>query len=328
MVAGQTVGLIAAAIIAVWPNLIFHTGILSSDLLAACGFVFVLWLATRPVHQRPLSWVRAIVLGVLIGWLILVRPVSLILLPSIALWWFLTSRSLSTTVLRVAPIVAIAAVAVSAWTIRNYVEFGEVITIATNGGYNFWQTNHRFADGNDTYWAFVPMDDPEYQTMSSGDEFTKNREGYRYALAYLRANPGHLLAMLPTKIFWLYHTDTSGFYEGALNPPMNGPSVVAKWIADHERLTESLTFRYYEVVVALAVVGALVAIWRGESTWVWPMLTLPLLLTLFHMFFHAKDRFHIPLAGPIAVLAALTLAEVSNVALRWISERRLNMSAH
>jgi hypothetical protein len=191
--------------------------------------------------------------------------------------------------------------------VRNYVQFGEVITIATNGGYNFWQTNQPYADGNDTYWPFVPMDDPEYQTMRNGDEFTKNREGYRYALAYLRANPGHLLVMLPAKLFWLYHTDTSGFYEGALYPPMQGDSPLAQWIAAHDRLVEAFTFRYYEVLMALAVVGAALLLVLVRPTWILPILALPFLLTFFHLFFHAKDRFHMPLVGIIALLAAVAI---------------------
>ena len=214
---------------------------------------------------------------------------------------------------RLAPLVLAVTLIVGAWTIRNYLQFGEVITIATNGGYNFWQTNQPYADGNDTYWPFVPMDDPEYQTMRNGDEFTKNREGYRYAIAYLEAHPDHLLKMLPAKLFWLYHTDTSGFYEGALYPPMEGPSALASWIANHEHLVEALTFRYYEVVMALGVIGVLLALLlRGrDNRWVWPLFSLPLLLTFFHVFFHAKDRFHIPLDGIIAIFAAVAIVEVA-----------------
>jgi hypothetical protein len=243
--------------------------------------------------------------------MVLVRPVSVILLAALGLWWWISHRSLMRAVAKVAPIVVVAALVVGGWTYRNYVQFGEVIAIATNGGYNFWQTNHRYADGNDTYWPFVPMDDPEYQTMRNSDEFTKNREGYRYALAYLRANPGHLLAMLPTKLFWLYHTDTSGFYEGALFAPMEGPSPLAAWIADHERLIEALTFRYYEALMALAVIGVGILLVRDRPEWLWPVLSVPLLLTTFHLFFHAKDRFHIPLDGIIALIAAVALSQAA-----------------
>jgi len=157
------------------------------------------------------------------------------------------------------------------------------------------------------------MDDPEYQTMRNGDEFTKNRQGYQYAFAYLRANPTHLLTMLPTKLFWLYHSDTSGFYEGVLYAPMQGPSPLASWIASHDHLVEALTFRYYEVVMALAVVGAGLTLLRRPPGWIWPIVALPLLLTFFHIFFHAKDRFHIPLDGIIALLAAVAITEATRL---------------
>jgi hypothetical protein len=161
------------------------------------------------------------------------------------------------------------------------------------------------------------MGDPEYQTMRDGDEFTKNREGYRYAIAFLEAHPEHLLQMLPAKLFWLYHTDTSGFYEGALYPPMEAPSSVATWIDNHERLVEALTFRYYELVMAIAAIGSLLVLARARThKWVWPLLSLPFLLTFFHLFFHAKDRFHIPLDGIVAVFAALAIVEVARALVR------------
>lgn len=311
--AAEAAALISALLVALWPNLIFSTGILSSDILAACGFAAVMWLGMRDSHPRP--W-QVGLLGLLVGWMVLVRPVSLILLAALGLWWWLSSGGPRLAVLRLAPLVLIVAVVVGSWTVRNYLEFGQPIAIATNGGYNFWQTNHAYADGNDTYWQAVPMDDPEYQTMRNGDEFTKNRAGYRYALAYLRAHPTHLLSMAPTKLFWLYHSDTSGFYEGALYPPMHGPSTVASWLAAHERLAESATFRYYEALLALAVLGTLLLLVRARPGWMWPLLALPVLLSGFHLFFHAKDRFHIPLDSVIALFAAVALVEVARLAAR------------
>ncbi len=122
--------------------------------------------------------------------------------------------------------------------------------------------------------------------------------------------------MAPTKIFWLFHTDTSGFYEGALDPPMLGPSPVHDWIAAHSHLTEAFTFRYYEVLMGLAVVGSVCLLWRRQP-WVVPILALPVLLIFFHLFFHAKDRFHIPIDPFVAVLAAVALVELGV----WITRR-------
>jgi hypothetical protein len=207
---------------------------------------------------------------------------------------------------RLVPVAAIVIVLISAWTVRNYVTFGEAIPIATNGGYNFWQVNQPYADGTDTYWAFVPMDDPEYQVMRYGDEFTKNREGYRYGLEFLRSHPDRFFTLIPDKIFWLWHSDTSGFYEGALYPPMLGSSAVQSWIVGHERLTESLTFRWYELFGGLAILGAALAL-ATRRVELWPLLLLPLLLTSFHFFFHAKDRFHLPIDPFIGIMAAYGL---------------------
>jgi hypothetical protein len=125
--------------------------------------------------------------------------------------------------------------------------------------------------------------------------------------------------MLPTKLFWLYHTDTSGFYEGAIFAPMEGPSPVEAWMEDHEHLVESFTFRYYEGLMAIGLFGALLTLVRGKSDWIWPILSLPLLLTFFHLFFHAKDRFHIPLDGFVALLAALAITEAVRFAARALS---------
>jgi 4-amino-4-deoxy-L-arabinose transferase-like glycosyltransferase len=293
---GQRAALLAALLVAVWPNLLYHTGILSSDLLATFGFLLSLWLATRR------GWPSVLLLGLVLGWTVLTRPVSLILLPGIGAMWWPRKHML-------APVVAIVLVLISAWTVRNYVRFGEVIPVATNGGYNFWQVNQPYADGTDTYWAFVPMDDPEYQVMRYGDEFTKNREGYRYGLTFLRAHPERFFTLIPDKIFWLWHSDTSGFYEGALYPPMLGPSVVADWINSHARVVESFTFRWYEVFGVLALIGALLAV-VGRRLDLLPLLLLPVLLTGFHLFFHAKDRFHLPIDPFIGIMAAYALSRL------------------
>jgi hypothetical protein len=150
------------------------------------------------------------------------------------------------------------------------------------------------------------MDDPEYQVMRYGDEFTKNREGYRYGLAFLRAHPDRFFTLIPDKIFWLWHSDTSGFYEGALYPPMQASSAVHDWIVAHERLAESFTFRWYELFGGLAILGAVLAL-ATRRVEVWPLLLLPVLLTGFHLFFHAKDRFHLPIDPFIALLAGYAL---------------------
>ena len=69
------------------------------------------------------------------------------------------------------------------------------------------------------------------------------------------------------------------------------------------------------VLTAMAVVVTP----AGERSRLLPLLALPLLLTAFHQLFHAKDRFHVPLAPAFALLAAVTLDRTW----AWIGKARI-----
>jgi hypothetical protein len=61
---------------------------------------------------------------------------------------------------------------------------------------------------------------------------------------------------------------------------------------------------------------------RDRSAWLWSLISLPLLLTFFHLFFHAKDRYHIPLDSIVAVFAAVAIAEAARIGVRWLASSR------
>src|ERR1700730_3463286 len=58
LLVSEAVGLLSAVLIALWPNLIFSTGILGSDLLAACGFAAAMWLGMRRDRGPEPGWIR------------------------------------------------------------------------------------------------------------------------------------------------------------------------------------------------------------------------------------------------------------------------------
>src|SRR5262249_28349172 len=115
LVACEAVGLFAALLVAIWPYLVFSTGILDSDVLAAAGFVAAMWLGMRQSRTSSRVHWQVWLLGALVGWMVLVRPVSLILLPALGLWWWLRAHSLSDAVARVAPLVVCVGLIVGAW---------------------------------------------------------------------------------------------------------------------------------------------------------------------------------------------------------------------
>jgi len=139
--------------------------------------------------------------------------------------------------------------------------------------------------------------------MRNGDEFTKNAKATAMH-CLLAANPGHLFSMLPTKLFWLYTRTRAAFMRARCihrcksesgrktDRPAPGIGRVGHFpllrsghgAGDHRRAAD---------------------LFRTRPEWIVPILAVPLLLTLFHLFFHAKDRFHMPLAAVMALLAAV-----------------------
>ena len=75
--AGPAVGLVAAGIWAVWPNLVFHSGIVLTETLFLFLLVLLLivLLGDRRGAGRP-GVARLVAVGVLFGLVLLVRPVS------------------------------------------------------------------------------------------------------------------------------------------------------------------------------------------------------------------------------------------------------------
>jgi hypothetical protein len=134
-VVNARVGLAAAAVMAFWPNLIFHTGVVLTEtlfmfLLAA---ILLVTLASAPVARSP-GAARLLTVGALFGLLGLVRPTSLVLGPLFLLFWLPAGarRALARTALVAAATFAV----ILPWTVRNWAQLGDPVAISTNTGDN------------------------------------------------------------------------------------------------------------------------------------------------------------------------------------------------
>jgi len=121
-VAGEGVGLVAAAIAAVYPLLIAADGALMSETLYGLLIALAILAAYR-LRDEP-SARRAVVLGGVIGLAALTRPEALLLLPLVTLprwrWFGLACVA--------------AALVVLPWTVRNWSAFDRPVLISTNDG--------------------------------------------------------------------------------------------------------------------------------------------------------------------------------------------------
>jgi 4-amino-4-deoxy-L-arabinose transferase-like glycosyltransferase len=132
-VAGERVGLLSAAIAALYPTLVAADGSLMSETLYGLlvGMALLVALRLRDDPRPPL----ALALGGLIGLAALTRAEGLLFLPLLALPVCVAARRVRTPRAAVVALVAAcvgAAVVIAPWTIRNWSAFDQPVLISIN----------------------------------------------------------------------------------------------------------------------------------------------------------------------------------------------------
>lgn len=152
---GRTVGLIAAALVAVYAYFAYYAAALMTETFYIVGILWVLdlstlWYSKRADDDFHISpWLG---LGIALGITVLLRQVFLLFVPTLFLWylWAGTRQTPSANKKRDAMrIVAGLAIAggimmtfILPWTIRNYLAFDRFVLLNTNAGYAFFWANH------------------------------------------------------------------------------------------------------------------------------------------------------------------------------------------
>jgi 4-amino-4-deoxy-L-arabinose transferase-like glycosyltransferase len=131
-VAGDTVGLVAAAIAACYPMLIVADGTLMPETLFTFMVMLTVWLAFE-ASERPNVW-RWCALGVVIGLTAQVRGESVLLVPFLVvpLAWRTADVPARRRVALAGVAVALFLVALAPWTVRNVHTFHRMVFISTN----------------------------------------------------------------------------------------------------------------------------------------------------------------------------------------------------
>ena len=144
--AGADAGLVAAAIWALWPNLVFHSAIVLTETLFL--FLFVLLLVVTlgdPAAARAPGRARLVGIGVLFGLCVLVRPVSLVAAPAfLVLWWGPAVRQVAWRF----ALAALAALAVLVpWAVRSTLVMDAPVALSLNLGDNLCLGHNPGASG-------------------------------------------------------------------------------------------------------------------------------------------------------------------------------------
>ena len=184
-VGGDRVGLIAAGLAAVYPNLWINDGLVMSEslgcLLVAAVLLVILQLVEQPTPRK------ALVCGALIALAALTRSELIVLLPLfwlVALRWLPRDVVLKTTLLATAGAILV----LSPWVAFNMSRFDRPVLLTTNDGSTLVGANC-----DETYrgpalggWSlFCVFDNPG---PDGADDSVRTAEQRRIALSYVRDN--------------------------------------------------------------------------------------------------------------------------------------------
>lgn len=284
-------GLWAMALIAVWPNLIVFTTIVSSELFFIAMTLAGLFFWKRPVGNAVLNLILA---GVIWGLTAYIRPVILLVPVTLALVDLVRGpRRFAATSVQAAICIVLILLVTLPWSLRNQAVFGERVMISTNFGPNFWMGNNPESNG-----GYMPLP-AEVDGMGEIE-----RSAYLEGLAkdYIRADPVDALRLLGVKLLKLNGRETIGVVWNAdgLRPLVGDTGVQA---------LKLVATGYWYLLLLGGLAGIAVVAQRGGP--VAAVFNPPVALWGYFISVHvvivAEDRYHMPASAFIAIMAAVAL---------------------
>ena len=280
----------ALVALACWPVGIGTTGVALSESTSVLTYLLAVLLFESATRGR--AW-WAVLAGIVAGFGVLVRPS---MLPVPVLW--LARACIART--RFQRTLAIATLATGCmmltilpWTARNYLELHHPILLSTNAGSVLYRANNSFASGGYSWRGERDLD------ALVGNEVLWNATGSKWAREWIVSHPVQFatLAIKKQARFW-------GFDEAGNGPRAFSPAFAAAHPAAI-RIIEVVCNAWWFALLA-SVLAALVVCRR--RFWTEPMLVESvlaiLLLTAVHAVYESHPRYHQPLTGFLALIAA------------------------
>lgn len=287
-------GLVAAAAVAVWPNLVFHSAVALSESLFMVLFVGAVLLAVAgPWEARRFEPWRLVAIGVLLGAATLVRPVSVPFFAALALVWLLARFGWRRALAHTGIVTAVAVAVVTPWLVRNVIVMDE-LTLSTNTGDNLCMS--RRVGGSGTFELpnprcfSGPFDDlprPAYETE-------RDAQGRRLAFEFVRDHPGEEVRLWWRRFLHTFRDDTDGLFA----VESYGTDV---FIPEGRRSALQTTGNWYYALVGTAGLVGLVRAAMSRSPGARLVVTGFVALLLPPLLFFGDPRFHVP-AIPLAAV--------------------------
>lgn len=288
---GTQAAFCSVVLVAFWPNMIFFTSILSSELYFIALTMGGLYFWSRETG-RP--WVNLLLCSLIWGLACYIRPV-IVLFPAAMLIAALSQGGRATAIAAVKTAVSIGLIVliVSPWTMRNAEVIGKAYLVSSNFGPNLWMGNNPDSRGE-----YMPLP-PEVQSMSEVE-----REEYLGQLAkdYIRDYPLRFAAAFAKRVAILHGRETIGvvWNETVLQPYMGNVGVFAlKLVASG----------YWVMLVLGALAGLVLRFGQDRLRALFhPVFGGWAYFTVVHAVIVGGDRYHMPSVPFVALLAGVAAA--------------------
>ncbi len=252
---GTGVGLTAAALMALYPNLIALTATLQFEtVFIALTLATVLLLYPIAVDEQP-KMRRLVAGGVMTGVVALLHPPIAFILIALVATRMLSRRKFRQT-LQVALALGFTMVlAMSPWIIRNAVELHAFIPTATGAGPALCQSRNVEATGKLDTGILVRQCGPHSsEATSAASDVATNSYATRSAIRWVIHNPLQELRMWFWRTQLAYQEDTTGL--STIRPHMD-----ARWYDAAAALSTGSSF----VVLGFATIGAAIILRKKRS---------------------------------------------------------------
>jgi hypothetical protein len=293
-VAGEGVGLLSAALAALYPML-FQS---DAALMAETPYVFlvtaVLLLAWRAREQPTPA--RFAALGLTIGAAALTRAEGALFVPLLLIPLAFTQRDTSARrAFQFAAVgVGAALLVVLPWTIRNYARFDRLVPLSTNLGSALDGANcpEMFNGPRTGLWRYSPgcFEGFLQSELAVANEATVAQEHRDQGVRYARRHLGDVPRVMAVR--WLR---TFGFYD----PKRQVAFESLEW---RRVRWQTLGMRTYWALLPFAAVGTLALV--RQRRWMWPLLSTAGVVTLTTVLTYGNQRFRIAVEPALLVLAA------------------------
>jgi len=321
---GRREGVVAALLVAMYPNIVMYTPLVVSENPFVFLFVLFLYLFLRGWKAKSYTWMAAA--GLAFGLAALTR--SAILGFVVLAWaWLLLARCGSVKqALSMASVFSLCVfLSIVPWTVRNYVTFNRLILISTNGSYvlfhgnnpaihtpHVWRVEYERGAGTMHEMLVQNVGDP----VAIGNRYEMRLMKYTQsaALQYILRHPDRFLTNAVKKYadFWGLERYIAGYYKAGYYAHV--PGFVLLMIVGLMQLS-------YIVAMILSTLGA--AFSPGNRC-KWILLSFVAYYTAVHMVAIGHSRYRFPLLFIILPFAAYGLVHLGKA---WLGIRSNPLSA-